>query len=52
MTIKEYKATYGNNFLIQIRKYKIVQYDSTYDLCEIVGRVYDGLKIILIIERK
>lgn len=52
MTIKEYINQYGNDFLIKIRKQNIIQYDSTYDNCEIVGRVYDNLKPILIIERK
>lgn len=52
MTIKEYKDQYGSDFLIGIRKYKVVPYDSAYDNYDIVGRVYDGLKTILIIERK
>lgn len=52
MTIKEYINKYGNDFLIKIRKQNIIQYDSTYDNYEIVGRTYDGLKTILIIERK
>ena len=52
MTIKEYINNYGKDFLIKIRKQKIIQYDSTYDNYEIVGRVYDNLKPILIIERK
>lgn len=52
MTIKEYKNKYGNDFLIKVRKQNIIQYDSTYDNYEIIGRIYDNLKPILIIERE
>ena len=52
MTIKEYINKYGNDFLIKIRKQNIIQYDSTYDNYEIIGRIYDNLKQILIIERE